>query len=145
MLCTGAPNVTVCPTFAVLSDGNFVINLTITDQSDAPASGLTVTATGLLDSEEVELPFSLPVLPMKAVIIPSVVVVANDSVDATMFTLVVSAKNKVSETVKVFSANYTYPPCEPSAWCTNNVVFTCNAIAVYIRNLFKGKFCTSAA
>ena len=111
MLCTdGLDEVTACPTFAVL-DGNLVVNLIVTDNSSAPASALIISATGLLD-HEVELCFSLPVLPMEAVIFPSVVVVANESVTANVFTLEVTATNKLSEIASVFSANFSYSPCE---------------------------------
>ena len=135
MLCTDAPDsVTVCPMFAVENE-TFAITLTITDDSNAPASALTVNATGLLDYE-VTIPFSEPVLPMEAVIFPSVVVVAREASDATVFTLEVNAENYLEETVNVLSANFSYPPCESPAYCIKSMVS--DATTAY---LSRGKFC----
>ena len=122
MLCTDAPSgVMVCPTFAVLDEENLIINLTIADDSEAPASALTIIAS-MLDFE-VDIPFSEPVLPTEAVVIPSAVVIPIETVNASVFTLEVNAKNMLSSTFNVLSTTFSYPLCECSACCTNNVVF----------------------
>ena len=93
--------------------GNLVVNLTVTDNSTAPASNLTVTATGLLDYE-VDITFSQPILPMEAVVIPSVVIVANESVTDGTFTIEVNATNKLSSTLNGFSSVFSNLSCESS-------------------------------
>ena len=115
---TGDPdNVSVCPSFTNVN-GTLAISLTVTDNSRAPASVLTVITKGLVDNP-VTINLAQPVLPMEAVTFPNVVNVSSETVNASNFTLMVNASNKLKRpAIPVYSSIFSYPPGESSACCT---------------------------
>lgn len=86
--------------------GFLVINLSVTDTSEAPATALNILVQGL--GINTTIPFSQPILPGEVMVFPDAASVPLGGVNRTVYTLIVNAQNLLGS-VTVLSSTFSYP------------------------------------